>query len=281
MNVQWQCALALVEAGYWVYPLADFGKMPRRIRNKGAEHDDILPEARELRLVDDKGRGGFYAADNDPETIKFWGEHLPNANYGIVCGERCGVTVIDLDRHGEVQNGIEAVQRWQQGRELDCAFWVETPSNGIHLYYKPFTGISRTVVSGVELQNWGRYVVGPGCVTMKGRYVSHGEPTPLTEAPEWLKTAVQGLGEKGGGKSEKMSLLTCVATFGYVPEGYRHDAVYMEAVLMVAEERSADDIFWELRSLIDQHVIGGSSFTDDEIRRNIRNARRYGQEMSK
>ena len=273
MEPQWQYALELVKLGYWVFPLADGGKLPRRIRAKGANHDDLLPEARKLRLVDDKGRGGFYAAQNEVDVVEMWAESMPRANYGVVCGERVGLTVIDMDRHGPVQDGIEVVKRWSQGRTGNVAFWVTTPSDGLHAYYRGFSGISRTVVSGVELQNWGRYVVGPACKTLKGMYRGYGDPGCLNEAPEWLQMAVQG-GSGGSGKTEKMSLLTCVATYGYVPEGYRHDAVFMEAVLMVAEERDDEDIFSELRGLIDMHVVGGDKFADDEIRRNIKNARR-------
>jgi hypothetical protein len=275
MSISWQFALHLAELGYWVFPLSNYGKLPRRTKNK--DDGGILDSARKLKLVDNKDRGGFYAAvtGDELETIREWAGVLPEANYGVVCGERCGLTVVDLDRHGPVQDGIAVVKGWSGGRELNCGFYVHTPSDGLHLYFKAFPGKSRTVVSGVELQNWGRYVVGPGCQTSKGKYVAVGAPERVLEAPSWLVSVVgtaAGGGELG---SRKKSLLVCVTEFGYVPEGYRHDAVFMEAVVMIGQGMSEEETFLELRGLVDRYVVGGTEFKDEEIRRNIKNVERY------
>lgn len=275
MHSVWEAAFLMAELGYWVFPLSDRGKLPRRIRLKDSM--DILPEAVRLKLVDGRGRGGFYAAQRDLKVIEMWAEEIPDANYGVVCGEKCGVTVVDLDRHGPEQDGVAVAQRWKGEGELNCGFYVHTPSNGLHLYYRAFPGKSRTIVSGVELQNLGRYVVGPGCRTRKGAYVGVGTPDCVGAAPDWLIRVVgSAAGSGGSGCSEKLSLLTCVAQWGYVPEGFRHDAVFMEAVILISDGWDEESAFFELRRLVDQYVIGGTSFPDDEIRRNVRNVVRNG-----
>jgi hypothetical protein len=271
---QWQYALGLVELGYWVFPLGDGGKLPRATRDKNT--DGILPLARELYLVDEKDRGMVYAATNDVERVKFWANRLPLANYGVACGPSKNVTIVDLDRHNPTQDGIEVIKKWAMGRESECKFWVETPSNGLHLYYKGFTAKSRTVVPGVECQNNVRYAAGPCCKTYKGMYRPFGDPTQIGEAPEWLKQILSGQHPSIGSGDIKESILTCVAQWGYVPEGMRHDAVFKEAVIMAMEDpdRDAEDMLLELRSLVDQFVPDAGKFTDDELKRNIRNAKR-------
>jgi bifunctional DNA primase/polymerase-like protein len=258
-TLSWACAIEMVRRGFWVFPLADWGKLPRK--------KDV-----ELKLQDAQGRGGFYAKSRDLDVIGMWTERLPDANYAVVCGEKLGVTVVDLDRHGPGQDGVAVLKGWQGVRELGCNFWVRTPSDGIHLYYKGFPGKSRTIVSGVELQNWGRYVVGPGCHTRKGTYAGSGDFEELLPGPEWLVRAVGEVGSSSSGVGGKKSILTCVAEWGYVPEGFRHDAVFMEAVVMAGEGYGEEEAFVELRGLVDKFVIGGPEFPDREIRRNIQNA---------
>jgi hypothetical protein len=249
----------MVNRGFWVFPLADWGKLPRK---KNAE----------LKLQDSQGRGGFYAKSRDLDIVGMWAEKLPDANYAVVCGEQCGTTVVDLDRHSEDQDGVSVLKGWMGAGKLNCNFWVKTPSDGLHLYYKGFPGKSRTVVSGVELQNWGRYVVGPGCSTRKGSYVGIGDFEVLLDAPEWLVRIVGATSASNGTGSSKKSILTCVAEWGYVPEGYRHDAVFMEAVVMAGQGYEEAEIILELRGLVDRFVIGGSEFPDREIERNVQNA---------
>src|SRR5688572_22118328 len=158
----WRAAWHMAHLGYRVFPLQDGGKQPRK-RNV------------EDRTQDDEGRGSFYVATTDPEQIIFWAEHIPNANYGIACGGE--ITVLDLDRHSVGQDGIGVMSFWcnvfggcRIEDILSKTFVVETPSNGLHVYFQGFAGTSRTLTSGVELQNHGRYVVGPGSVTAKGVY---------------------------------------------------------------------------------------------------------------
>lgn len=275
-SAQWQIAIEMAKLGYHVFPLADFGKMPRKVWVTGKYHEELVPEAVELGLVDHKQRSTFYIATNDIAKVELWAKEIPYANYAVACGPKFGVTIFDLDRHGPVQDGVEVVKRWRGNKELDCAFWVETPSNGIHLYYKPFKAPTRTVVSGVECQNQNSYVVGPGCKTFKGKYQPFGEPHPLNEAPEWLKIAACGSHSKDAQEETKLSILYLVAQYGFVPEGYRHGAVYKEAALMVWEDpdRPDEDVLEELRDLVDKYVINPQQFTDDELKRNIKNAKR-------
>ena len=95
----WEAAFKMLDDGFWIFPLADYGKLPRRTKARGS--DEILPEAKELHLVDRFGRGGFYAAVNGDrrEIVELWAKELPEANYAVMCGHKTGTTILDLYRH--------------------------------------------------------------------------------------------------------------------------------------------------------------------------------------
>lgn len=270
----WRAAWYMAHRGYRVFPLQDGGKRPRK-----RDVDD--------GTVDDEGRGGFYVATTDGERIKYWAERIPNANYGIACGSE--VTVLDLDRHSAGQDGLGMMNFWCNtfgGTNIDevlkKTFSVRTPSDGLHIYFKGFAGTSRTLISGVELQNHGRYVVGPGSVTPKGVYKTDDDPVnvdDLYQAPSWLRRVVDGMmGGQSGVKTAttKLSISACLMQFGHVPEGYRHDAVFMELMFMLGyDDMDQGDAFIKIRELIEESFEGENVFTDNEIKRNMKNALKH------
>lgn len=283
MNPQWEAAIEMVKAGFYVFPLADFGKMPRKVWISGKRNEQLVPEAIELGLVDDENRSTFYIATNDLNKVYMWAERIPDANYAIACGPKFGVTVIDLDRHNETQDGVDVVLNvWREQQDFEWPFYVETPSNGLHLYYKPFKAPTRTVVSGVECQNRNSYVVGPFSRTLKGMYIPHGEYTQLVDPPEWLRKAVCSDHALNIDSPLKLSISNfimpgCLGGMEEipVPEGFRHSAVYKEAYMMVFQGWTDDESFIELREMVDKYVADPQKFSDDELERNIKNARRY------
>lgn len=264
----------MAHLGYRVFPLQDNGKRPRK-------------RSVEDRTEDADGKGSFYVATTDPEQIKFWAKQIPNANYGIACGGE--ITVLDLDRHSVGQDGLGMMNFWCNtfgGTNIDQiaakTFSVQTPSDGLHIYFKGFEGTSRTLISGVELQNHGRYVVGPGSVTLKGVYKTTDEPinvADLFQAPSWLRKVLAGvMGDKSGVKTSttKMNIQACMIHFGCVPEGYRHDAVFMELVYMLGhDELEQYEAFERIQEMIETSFEGESVFTENELKRNIKNVLRH------
>lgn len=270
----WRAAWHMAQLGYRVFPLQDGGKQPRK-------------RSIEDKTQDAEGRGGFYVATTDPETIIFWAKQLPHANYGIACGGE--LTVLDLDRHSEDQDGIGVLDFWCHhfggcsiNEIISQTFTVNTPSDGLHVYLKGFAAISRTLISGVELQNHGSYVVGPGSCTLKGCYTSDKEPVvpeDLYQSKSWLRKLIDGMmSEKSGVKTSttKMNIQQCMMLYGCVPEGYRHDAVYMELVFMLGyDEMEQYDAFLKIQELIETSFEGENVFSENEIKRNIKNALRH------
>lgn len=274
MSVEsWAVARFMAGLGYKVFPLQDGGKRPRE-------------KSEELKTQDEKGRGGFYAGTTDLEVIDFWTKEVPHANYAIRCGEE--VTVLDLDRHSPEQDGARVLDGWCKEfgscklyEDIMCrTFTVQTPSNGLHLYFQKFSGISRTLTSGVELQNFGRYVVGPGCWFKDKQYVGFGEPMlgDLLKGESWLVRLVSGtMGIQSGvfTSTQKMTIQACLDRYGKVPVGFRHDAVFMEIWQMFQfDGLSQWDAFCQIKNLIAEHFEGDAGFTDNELKRNIKNVLR-------
>lgn len=275
MSVEsWRVAWYMAHLGYRVFPLRTGGKQPRARKQ---EHG----------TVDAQGRGSFYVATTDPEKIKHWVEVIPEANYGIATGTE--LTVLDLDRHAVDQDGIGVFDEWckkfggcSSSKLIENTFTVRTPSDGLHVYFKYFTAKSRTIVDGIEIQNHGRYVAGPGVAVPKGHYLTNQEavrPDQLLPAPAWLRQLVNGqFGVQSGVRTStsKRSIQACLIEDGRVRAGERHDAVFMELVLMFQQDGLTQwDAFLKINELINEHVPQPEDFSEGEIKRNIKNVLGY------
>lgn len=150
---------------------------------------------------------GHNGATDDEDTIAAWMKKWPTANYGI-CPKASGLVVLDFDRNHK--NGGDGVSTWQAlldkhngGRPLPT-FTVQTPGDGLHLYFiDPGFSVEDNntpkgkAAVGVDIK-WNGYVAGPGCVRdqttrddgsirLGGEYklISRRDILPA-EMPEWL-----------------------------------------------------------------------------------------------
>ncbi len=152
---------------------------------------------------------GVHAATSDPYTIHRWS--WSGAACAVATGER--VEVLDVDLRGgngalplvgqgnppacEGIDGFATLKAlgldWQRIEALTlCA---RTPSGGVHAYWKPVSGKSRTLGPGAEWFSTGKYVVVPPA---PGRAWLN--DLPIAEAPDELKQLVRANHIRDAGK---------------------------------------------------------------------------------
>lgn len=107
--------------------------------------------------------------------------HKSGVFYGIQCGVRSNLVVVDIDIKN---NGLV---KWETLRSSHPEFntvTIATPSGGIHYYFKHIDGLSNTVaVNGysIDIRTDGGYVCG---FDSKGYKITSG--TEITTMPQWL-----------------------------------------------------------------------------------------------
>jgi len=155
--------------------------------------------------------GGACACGNCESPGKHPAAHMypqPGAGYGIHCGERNNVFVIDCDVKPDA-NGLEEFGRLcreRGGHELPNTLVVRTGSGGFHFFFRwPGKRIKNSrskLAKAVDVKGDGGWVVGPGSPHANGGTYAVVNDAPVLEAPPWL-LAWQGLyhGEQpdGGG----------------------------------------------------------------------------------
>lgn len=86
------------------------------------------------------------------------------------------------------------------------------------------------------------------------------------------------LGSKTGVSTSttKLNIQQCMLKFGCVPEGYRHDAVFMELIYMLGyDDMDQSDVFERIQELISESFEGEGVFSENELKRNMKNALRH------
>jgi hypothetical protein len=141
---------------------------------------------------------GVHDATTDPACIRAMFAAAPwAAGYGIACGRAPHHLIgIDLDRkHGldgpAALNALAA----EQGQTVPDTATLLTPSGGLHLWMTGSPGlrvgnsVSR-LAPGIDIRDSGGYLVGPGSITRRGRYVFAPGSTPdrIAAVPAWLLT---------------------------------------------------------------------------------------------
>ncbi len=197
-------AIAYARLGFHVFPLVPNGKTP---------------------LI----AGGFKAATTNTAQITAWWAATPRANIGIATGES-GLVVIDLDVKGG-RNGVEAWQDLCDQHGVDVSTWlVETPTGGIHCYFKgnghdDIASSAGKLGKGIDVRANGGYVVAPPSVVngTEYRWLQDLAPGsgPLADLPDALVPLLRGSNGNGNVIVPKPP----AAVDGDVPEGERNDTV--------------------------------------------------------
>ena len=143
-------------------------------------------------------------ASSDLDIIRAWSAQFPNCNFGIACGPS-NLVVVDID----VKDGKDGLRVWNEITQglFDDTFSVETPSGGIHFYYRgsDFRNSVDAVGYGIDVRGEGGFVVAPWSRTDQGTYLPRlsdglSGPLEISPVPEGLKTLLRA--PKGSGRLE-------------------------------------------------------------------------------
>lgn len=153
-------------------------------------------------------------------------------NYGVVCGNMSGITVLDVD-YPKGNDIIFGLGIEPEGIETPQVF---TPNGGRHMFFK-YNKDVRTGVGvlgrGIDIRNDGSYVVGAGSVVEGASYVWHeiyGPDTPLSPVPDWLVN----------GRKERDVERTMLTKLG---EGERNSKLFSLARSLVNRELPSQLVF--------------------------------------
>jgi putative DNA primase/helicase len=134
-------------------------------------------------------------ASADPAQIRRWWQDWPEANIGLVTGERSRLAVLDVDPRNGGDMALEDLQQCYAA--LPETPLVLTGGQGFHHYFAlggPLAGFHPG--DGIELQADGQYVVAPPSLhASRTRYeweASSGlEDFPLAPLPDWLQALAE------------------------------------------------------------------------------------------
>jgi Bifunctional DNA primase/polymerase, N-terminal/AAA domain len=161
-------ALSLARAGFATFPCSQ-DKKP------------LIPAWRENSTTDEG-------------IIQEWWLRQPAALPAIDCG-KSNLVVIDLDRHKDGPDGVEAFLKLceKNNQPLDGLFIVSTMTNGQHVYFrqpngKAFGNSRGKLPPGIDVRGDGGYVIGVGAETANGARYESGQPLAAIEVPlpKWI-----------------------------------------------------------------------------------------------
>jgi hypothetical protein len=142
-------------------------------------------------------------ATRDPKAIATWWSEGPY-NVGVATGPS-NLLVVDCDaargetppeRWAGATDGLDVLQRRAQeaGARIPETFSVQTPSGGVHLYFRAPGGVPLGNSTGklgwrVDTRGIGGYVVGPGSGTAAGSYNITSD-RDIAYLPGWITEAL-------------------------------------------------------------------------------------------
>jgi hypothetical protein len=218
---------------------------------------------------------GYRDASTDPGQITYWFTRNPRSNLAIATGAP-GPDVLDVDQHGQADNGYPAFRQLQQAGLLDgAATYVRTPSGGLHAY---FTGSHQRnghlPAHHLDFRSAGGYVLAPPSQVDGHPYLPWG--TPGRDGTLSWERACRALPSQpqrprpGPRPAPGRDLGTLARWLARQPEGNRNAGLYWAANRALEADPAAD-----LSPLAD--AARQTGLGDQEITRTLDSARRTGQ----
>lgn len=204
---------------------------------------------------------GFKDGTTDAGIIAGWAARWPDANVGIVTGERSGIAVLDVDpkNGGAVSLGDLTVELGP----LPATLTADTGGGGVHHVFRHVHGIGRVIGfrPGLDYLGDNGYAVGaPSIHPSGGVYRWRRDVLTIADAPAWLVAMVA---TKRGAKSTgfrapppppsfpgttygRASLRRSCKALAAAPKGGRNTALnaaaYSLARLVAAGHLAAEDV---------------------------------------
>lgn len=178
---------------------------------------------------------GFKDATTDPKAVRAFWQQYPYATIGLATGAS-GLVVVDLD----VKKGKPGLDEWHKivttlGRGIEATTLVETPSGGMHVYYRAnghkVACTTERVAPGIDTRAEGGYVIAAGSPGYL--YVDDHGPGALAMLPDSLAERLAYVVTKPA--EEKPA--------GVIPEGRRDSTLASLAGTMRRRGISEDAIY--------------------------------------
>lgn len=131
-------------------------------------------------------KGWQSEATADPAKIKEWWNSGSDIlyNIGIACGEKSGITVVDID---EQHGGMATWQQICEKHDIPDSYSVETGNGGFHIYFKYTPAVptkTDTLGKGIDTRNDGGYVIAPPSQHVSGnQYKADLDNVELVDCP--------------------------------------------------------------------------------------------------
>lgn len=115
---------------------------------------------------------------------------LPRASYkdlnvGMICGH--GIVVVDVDRHPGAPDGFATLANLKIAfGDLPETLSVQTPNNGLHLYFRTSQRLPNVKLPGIDLKAQRCYVVTPPSTLGSVPYEWVDPEAEIADLPDWL-----------------------------------------------------------------------------------------------
>lgn len=78
---------------------------------------------------------------SEKENLIYDAENLTKEGYGLVCGEKSGIMVLDIDGDLEMLNRLCQAAEVKK-EEIEKTLWIKTANGGYHIYFKYQPGLT-------------------------------------------------------------------------------------------------------------------------------------------
>ncbi len=224
---------------------------------------------------------------NDIDVVRDCLADQSELNFGVLCGKKSNLLVIDIDGH---HGGYESIKtKSEEIGELPETYTVATPSGGQHKYYKyPETehnklGPKVGVIQGVDIRCEGSYVVGAGSRIGAGKYNILNDVDIAVLPKQWVdfiygKAVVLGYRTKINGEILKLIKGSGFQLPTSIGKGERNSVLQKYACSLLGKgnemERIAKKVKWANENLCEEPL------TESEIDNTIlKSVNRYKEEI--
>jgi putative DNA primase/helicase len=175
---------------------------------------------------------------------------MPDANIGVATGDS-GLVVFDID----VKDGQPGIAKWKKlviameakhGVELEDTCIVQTPSGGLHIYFRAgdlrIPCSTGKVEQGIDVRAEGGYIVVPPSKIggIEYSYVDGHGPDRLNDLPEALAEALATISSPAAAPT--------AASTSQIREGQRNAHLFSDAAAMRRRNCGEDEIVAALRA---------------------------------
>jgi hypothetical protein len=196
-------------------------------------------------------RGWQEIASSNPGKIEDVFSGLQYAAIGVCTGEVSSLVCIDIDERAEY-SGLSNYQK--AGYELPNCPMAQTPSGGLHLYFKqPPAQVKNSaslIAGGVDVRGEGGYIISPPSHTLFGAYSWKSSPETVlngpVELPSNLLEAIQNPTKKQKSAKLRSSLASQILT--PILEGGRNHEITRRCGFLLRKYDA--DHAWEMIKLI-------------------------------